>query len=281
MNTSIKKIVKVAIVGSPNVGKSSLLNRLVGYKNSIVSSTAHTTRDSVMGVCNNKSTQTVFMDTPGYIRKGSSCWADHFIRTTLDALKDANVILLIVDATNIKRYGTKELLTKFAPLDNCLIALNKVDVRSRGKLYEPVQSIAEMGYKNVVYLISSRTGAGIEDLKLAIAEFAVDGEWEFESNKEVMLPRELYAAECVREKIFYCMGQEIPFGVETEATEWSFDGAWRIMINIKVAKKSHKRMLIGYRGESVKRIGIAARTELEAMWGKGSLFTNILVADKS
>lgn len=271
-----KRVVRVAIIGAPNVGKSSLLNRLIEHKNSIVSPVPHTTRDSIIGVCNYGNIQIIFVDTPGYIRKGSSYWADHFIETTRNTLKNIDLILIMIDATHTHRYGTKEILTKFVTQDNCLVAINKTDLKTKGKLYEPADDIAKMGYKNVIYLISAKTGIGLEDLKLAISEFAQEGEWEFNSNKETALPREIYAAECVREKVFYCMKQEIPFGIKTEPIEWSFDRNWLVRVNIIVAKKSHKPILIGYN----KSIGIAARTELEALWGKGSLFTNVIVRDE-
>lgn len=272
-------VVKVAIIGSPNVGKSSILNKLVDNKNSIVSPTPHTTRDMILGVCNRNNTQIIFLDTPGYIRKGSSQWSNYFITTTIKSIRDADAILVVVDGTRFERFGTKEIINKFGPLKNTLIAINKVDLKRKPQLYEMAQEITEAGYGNMIYLISAKSGEGLEDLKNGLVEFGKEEQWHFESNLETLPPKESYAAECVREKVFYCMKKEIPFSIETVPESWSFESPWMVRVNIIVSKQSHKQIIIGQGGESIKRIGTASRTELESIWGKGSLFTRVIVKE--
>ena len=275
---------QVAIIGSTNVGKSSLLNRLIQEKNSIVSPRPHTTRTQVLGAVNIDNTQVVFIDTPGYVKHGANIWAEHFIQAIDDAVQSVDVILLVIDAQKPNATGTAELLKRFADNPKTIIALNKVDLRARGRLYPVIRSIADAGYDDIVYLVSSLTKDGINDLIYAITQKATDSEWLFEDVNTTKLSKEAYAAECVREKAFYCLYQEVPFFIWTVPTNAKFrydkSGAvseWRVDVSIIVPKQTHKKIVVGRSGEIVKRIGIAARTELESIWGPGQLFLNVVV----
>jgi GTP-binding protein Era len=232
-----------------------------------------------MGVCNVEDTQIVFVDTPGFIREGSSPWAEQFIDATLWALDNVDVILLVVDASNPKRLGTEKILHQFAKQKNFLVAINKIDTRYRSKLYPVAQEIKDAGYEDEIFLTSARDLSGIEDLKKGLLSRAVEREWEYESNDDVSIPKELYAAEAVREKAFYCLKDEIPFGLTTSAASWDFrEGRpWRADVDIIVQKDSQKRIVIGSQGQMIKKIGVTARTELECIWGKGQLFLNVVV----
>jgi GTP-binding protein Era len=271
-----KRCVKVSIIGSPNVGKSSLLNYIIKEKNSIVSPKPHTTRTSVLGVANIDNTQIIFIDTPGYIRKGVGIWADHLIQSVREAMEEVNVNLFLIDASKPNAYGSDIILNAIATNPKTIIALNKVDTRSKGKLYPIIERICKAGYKDVVYLLSARTGAGVPDLLRTITERASETEWIYEDNKEAKLSREVYAAECVREKIFYCLEKELPFQIWTTPSHWKFkSNGWQVSVDIVVTKHAHKKIVIGHHGEMIKRIGIAARTELESIWGPGQLFLNV------
>jgi GTPase len=278
------KSIKVAIVGAPNAGKSSLLNRILGKKNSIVSPKPHTTRGSILGIKNIESSQIVFIDTPGFIRQG--VWANSFQEILTDAMDDADLKLLIIDATQYEKRNNQAFLKRMVNDENLLICLNKIDLLKRGKLYEIIAQIAELGYQETVFLISADRGDGIQDLVKEILSRASEQEW----LSEAELPRHIYAAECVREKVFHCIHQEVPFGLWTRATKWYFrkkpdnnslqevftKASWKVYVDIIISNESHKGILIGEGGNMIKRIGTASRTELESIWGPGQLFLNVI-----
>jgi len=272
-----KKCIRVAIIGSPNVGKSSLLNRILSFKASIVSPKPHTTRNNTLGHANFGNTQIVFTDTPGYIKSGTGVWAEHLIEQLSTAIEDVDVNLVLLDATRTNALGTETILKAIANDPKTLVAINKIDIRARGKLYTVVQDIIDMGYIQTVYLISARTGQGVEHLIQNICDLAPESEWMFQSEVE-MQPKQVYAAECVREKLMYMLNDEIPFQLWTRPTEWVFEKhVWKVRVDIVVTKNAHKRIVIGKAGNILKNVGIAARTELESIWGLGHLFLNVVI----
>ena len=270
------KLLKVSIIGSPNVGKSSLLNYMVKYKNSFVSPKPHTTRDNILGVTNLEETQLIFVDTPGYIKSGVGIWAGYLIQSVREAMSEVGVNLVLVDATRPNCYGTDAILNATASDPKTIIALNKIDVVSRPRLYSIIKKIAEFGYEDIVYLISAKSGTGVQDLLKALSSRATPEAWLYHGNEDVKLKNERYASECVREKAFYVLQREIPFQIWTTASQWSFSKKeWQVSVDIVVTKPSHKKIVIGRNAEMLKSIGIAARTELESLWGPGKLFLNV------
>ena len=281
-NQIIHKSVTVAIIGVPNVGKSTLLNRIIGSKNSIVSPTAHTTRGCILGVANRDDTQILFIDTPGHIRSGSSIWAEHFISSIEQAVKEADVVLILLDPDSFNTNKSKKMFQKMLGIKNLLVAINKVDSKSRATFYEMIAEIVQLGYNEPVFLISAKDGIGIAELEKEILCRAKEEEWSFENNEDVKLSKEEYVAQCVREKAFYCLKEEIPFGLWTITTKANVNKKpWNAYIDIVVAKKSHKGIVIGKNGQQIKQIGESARTELQTLWGEGQLFLNVVVDEKS
>jgi len=271
-----QKLLKISIIGSPNVGKSSLLNYIVKYKNSFVSPKPHTTRDNILGVANVGETQLVFMDTPGYIKSGVGIWAGYLIQAVRDAMSEVGVNLVILDAARPNGYGTDAILNAIAGEGKTIIALNKVDIVSKPRLYSIIKKVSQFGYQDVVYLISAKTGTGVQDLLQALISRANPEPWIYQDNEDVKLNSERYAAECVREKAFYALQREIPFQLWTTTSHWSSSRKeWRVSVDIVVTKGSHKKIVIGKNAEMVKSIGIAARAELESLWGPGKLFLNV------
>ena len=273
----MKKHVQVAIIGSPNAGKSSILNAMIQNKNSIVSPKPHTTRRPILGVSNFENTQIVFIDTPGYIRSNTGIWSASFIKSIYESLKDADVILITVDAKNPHKLGTKELLSEFGASQKTLIAINKSDLKKRMNLYPIAQEIASYGYDDVVLLVSAKTGNGLSDLRRMIANKASNDNWLFEYPEQAQISKAQYAAECVREKIFYCLQQEIPFQIWTKTTQFVDDDHWTARVNIYVAHESQKKIVIGSHGNMIKRIGISSRLDLISQWGNGNLFLHVEV----
>jgi GTP-binding protein Era len=272
-----KKCITVAIVGAPNVGKSSLLNRMISSKVSIVSPKPHTTRNNTLGYRNFGNTQIVFTDTPGYIRMGTGIWDEHLIEQLESAVERCDLTLIVVDGTRPKAFGTEIILKAIANNPKTLVVINKVDMKARGKMYPLVENIIERGYEQTVYLVSAKTGKGMQHLIQHISDIATVDGWMFEDNME-LVPKHVYAAECVREKLMHLLNQEIPFQIWTRAVEWKFDKhEWKIKVDIVVTKTPHKRMVIGKGGHVLKNVGIAARTELESMWGLGHLFLHVII----
>lgn len=288
---SEKKCIQVAIIGPPNVGKSSLLNNILGKKGSIVSPKPHTTRASILGVKNVNDTQIVFLDTPGYMRKGTSVWAECFASTVSSALDESSLAVLIIDANEYLSKSAQLLLKHLASNENLIVCINKTDLVQKGKLYNIISYITEFGYQDKVFTISAETGAGVSDLLDELVSRAEVCEWLFEDEKDCELVKQVYAAECVREKAFYCIHQEVPFSLWTRPTKWYFKSkpdnislqeifskaSWKVYVDIIVAQDSHKGIVIGDRGSMIKRIGSAARAELEVLWGAGQLFLNVVV----
>lgn len=287
----IKKSVNVALVGAPNSGKSSLLNQILGKKNSIVSPKPHTTRGLVLGAKNVGDTQIVFLDTPGYIRTGASVWSESFTSTLTDALDGADVIVLLVDSVKYKAGSTNALLKRLCENNNVIICINKIDLVKRADLYEVISYLTEFGYQDKVFITSAYNGAGVQDLVNELISKASESEWLFENESDAELERHVKVAECVREKLFYCVHEELPFSLWTRATKWYFrekpiklslkdtfaKASWRANVEIVVAQESQRRIVIGAGAGLIKRVGIAARTELETIWGPGQLFLDAVV----
>jgi GTP-binding protein Era len=273
----MKKHVQVAIVGAPNVGKSSLLNSMINSKNSIVSPKPHTTRRPILGISHINDTQVIFVDTPGYIRPGTGCWSSSFIKSLRESVEGADVILIIIDATNPNAFGAHELLTEFGASPKTVVAINKSDSKKRMRLYPIAQKITEYGYNEMILLVSAKTGGGLDDLQSEILKRATNDGWLYDTPDQAKLAKPQYAAECVREKIFYCLNQEIPFQIWTSTVEFKESNKWVAHVNIYVARESHKRMVIGKDGDMIKRIGTAARIDLVSEWSSGDLFLNVEV----
>lgn len=282
-----KRHVRIAVVGSPNVGKSSIMNKWIGYKNSIVSPKPHTTRCPVLGVMNYSNVQFIFIDTPGYIKDNSKVsWSSSLIKSLQKSLEDCDFILLIVDATRPEARGTNELLETLCRKENMLIAINKIDLEKKNHLYPIVKKIVEYGYNNIVYLISSKSGEGLDDLQNAIVEYTNSNlihneNWIFESEEEARLAMPKYISECVREKVFHYLNQELPFNTWVRTTKFSHGIKWRSEVVIYVARKAHKNIIIGKNGQMLKKIGIAARVELMSKLGHGHLFLKVELDENS
>lgn len=275
--SNMKYHINIAIIGSANAGKSSLLNSIIESKNSIVSPKPHTTRRPILGFTNTTDdVQLIFIDTPGYVKEGSNIWSSSFIKSIRSAVSDADVILIIIDALNPNALGSHDLLSEFATNDKTIVAINKLDTKKRMNLYPIASKIQEYGYNDIVFLVSAKTSDGLQDLLKAILQKSKNENWLFEVPEQAKLTKPQYAAECVREKIFHCLNQEIPFQIWTHVVKFSDDDdKWEADIDIYVARDSHKKIVIGKNGDMIKRIGIAARVELISKWGDGNLFLNV------
>lgn len=263
-----KKCGFAGIIGAPNAGKSTLVNQLVGSKVSIVSPKVQTTRTRVMGIVVRGNTQVIFVDTPGIfapkrrLEKAmvSAAWA---------GAKDAEVLVLLADAGKGKvNAETRAIIDKLKQQNRkAILALNKIDLVSKEKLLALAQEMHAEGIFTDVYMISAKSGDGVDRLLRDIAERMPEGPWMFAEDQISDMPMRLLAAEVTREKIFMQLGDELPYAstVETESWEEFQNGSVKISQTIYVMRDSQKAIVLGKGGTKIKRIGEEARRDLEEM----------------
>jgi GTP-binding protein Era len=256
----------VGIIGAPNAGKSTLINTLVGAKVSIVSPKVQTTRTRVMGIVNKDATQVVFVDTPGIFapRKRldramvASAWA---------GAKDAEIILLIVDVARGKiNAESQAIIDKLKEQQRkVVLVLNKIDVVEKEKLLALAAEMHAVGIFTDIYMVSARSGDGVEKLLNDIALRMPEGPWMFNDDQVSDMPLRLLAAEITREKIFLQLKEELPYAttVETETWEEFDNGSVKISQVVYVMRDSQKAIILGKGGAQIKKIGEASRKDLE------------------
>jgi GTP-binding protein Era len=254
----------VALVGRPNVGKSTLLNRLVGEKLSIVSRHPHTTRHRVLGVLNWNGSQAVFIDTPGHTRRAKRALQRIMVRTYQQAIDDADVVVLLVDARGIDDED-EQLIEYLRGLEKpSLLALNKIDLlKSRESLLPVLESLKRHPFAAFVP-ISATKGQNLSRLVDAIIAELPVGEPLFPLDYTTDKDLRFRAAEALREKLFESLADEIPYGltVEIETMNRLADGRWLVHALIWVDRESHKPIVIGKGGQRLKDIGRQTRMEL-------------------
>ncbi|HUZ74844.1 MAG TPA: GTPase Era [Stellaceae bacterium] len=257
----------IAVIGAPNAGKSTLINRVVGSKVSIVSPKVQTTRARVLGIALRDAAQLVFVDTPGIFEPRrrldramvAAAWA---------GAQDADAILLLVDAVSGLDADTTRILDGLARAGRrAVLALNKIDRAPRQSLLPLADELAQRGIFDAVFMISSLTGDGVEDLVRHLAAIVPAGPWLFPEDQVSDVPLRLLAAELVREQVFRQLDQELPYAITVETDTWEErdDGSVKITATIHVARESHKPIVLGRGGAQIKRIGAAARVALEQL----------------
>lgn len=254
----------VALIGATNAGKSTLVNRLVGAKVSIVSHKVQTTRAIVRGIAIHKQAQIVFMDTPG-IFKPRRRLDRAMVTSAWGGAKDADLIALLIDSERGLRGDAETILEglKDVPQRKILI-LNKIDrVRPEDLLKLAAAANEKIGFERT-FMISATTGSGCGDLLDYLADALPEGPWYYPEDQISDLPMRQLAAEITREKLFLRLHQELPYAshVETEKWEERKDGSVRIEQVIYVERDSQKKIALGKNGEAIKSISTAARREL-------------------
>lgn len=257
----------VAIVGAPNVGKSTLLNRMVGSKVSIVSPKVQTTRSRVLGICLVEGAQVVFIDTPGIFQPKRRL-DRAMVAAAWGGVSDADRTVLMVDATRGLDTNTANILDRLSDGPKTVIlAINKVDLVQKEKLLILVAQLNEKVTFEKTFLVSAETGDGVADLLSYLGGLMPEGPWHFPEDQMSDLPLRLLAAEITREKVFLQLHQELPYAVavETESWEEKPDGSARIEQTIYVERDSQKMIVLGKGGARIKSIGGDARRDLEDM----------------
>ena len=270
----------ISIVGRPNVGKSTLLNSILGQQIAIVSSKPQTTRNRIAGIETRGDDQFVFLDTPG-IFKPKNTLGDFMVKTANSTMQDGDAVILVADA-GFEPGDVEEGIIKFLKLSDtpCILVLNKVDLYRREQLAKTIAAYAEKHNFFAVVPISAKKGKYVDELMDECAKLLHEGDWFYDEDEITDQPQRQIAAEIIREKILRTVDKEIPHGVAVVIEEYTVEaGLVRIRAEIFCEKPSHKGILVGKNGETLKRIGSYARADLEKML-EAAVYLNLCVKVK-
>jgi GTP-binding protein Era len=271
----------IAIVGRPNVGKSTLLNRLIGEKISIVSRKAQTTRHRIMGILTRPDTQYVFVDTPGFQTKHTNALNRAMNRGVTQALADVDVVILVLDADHFdeRDKAVIKLLPSGRPV---ILAVNKIDqIKDKARLLPILANLAGQYAFSAIVPVSAAKGSQLEDLLAETRKYLPHNELLFGEDEITDKSEKFLAAEFIREKLFRLIGDELPYGATVEVEKFEIDGGLRrISAAIVVDRQAHKGIVIGKGGETLKRIASEARQDMERLFD-GKVFLEVFVKVKS
>ncbi len=271
----------VAIVGRPNVGKSTLLNRLVGAHVSITSRKAQTTRHRILGIRTEPSAQLVFVDTPGYQTRFANALNRAMNRAVTGTLAGVDALVLVVEATGWDERDDA-VLALLPPGVPAVLALNKADrVKDRAKLARLLADCAARHAFAALVPVSAEKGTQVEALVGELARLLPEGEPAYEPDALTDRSERFLAAELVREKLFRLLGDELPYTTAVLIEKFEQEGQLRrVAASIVVDRPGHKGIVIGEQGATLKRIGTEARVAMEALFG-GKVFLELWVKVKS
>jgi GTPase len=258
----------VAIVGRPNAGKSTLVNRLVGQKIAIVTSKPQTTRNRIQGIVTRPEGQIIFIDTPG-LHEAESALGRQMMQEVAAAVEGIDVLLLMVDASRMHPYADELLLEKANRFrGKTILALNKVDRLPKPKLLPLIEAFAKAFEFAAIVPISALKGAGCDELIAEIFGRLPEGEPYFPEDQVTDQPERFLVAEIIREKAIQVMYHEVPYALAVVVEKFEESPKLlRIEVLMNVERDSQKKILIGHKGEMLKKIGTEARKELETLLG--------------
>ena len=263
------KTAMITIVGRPNVGKSTLINYLVGEKIAIVSNKPQTTRNRICGIATRDDTQFVFVDTPGF-HKPRSKLGDYMVNITRNSIADVDLTILVVEP--IPSIGPQEqVLLEYLKSNHCptILAINKIDTVEKDALLEVISVYSLASSFSAIIPISAKTGDGIDVLLSECKKHAIESPFLFPKDSTTDQPERQVMAEIIREKLLWCLDREIPHGTAVEITKFSErdNGIIDLDATIYCEKASHKGIIIGKRGDMLKRISSMARADCERFMG--------------
>ena len=268
----------VAIVGRPNAGKSTLVNRLVGQKIAIVTSKPQTTRNRIQGIVTRENAQVVLIDTPG-LHDAKTVLNKQMMREVAAALEGIDVLVLMVDSTTVLGAQVDQLLmSKSKRFDGkTILALNKVDKLPRPKLAPMLEAFGKAHDFAAIVPISAMKGEGCDGLLEEVVKLLPDGEAYFPEDQVTDQPERFLASEVVREKAIALTYHEVPHALAVSVDKWEEKAKLlRIEMTLTVERASQKKILIGRKGEMLKKIGTQARIELESILGN-KIFLGLFV----
>jgi len=279
--SAIKRCGTVSLLGRANVGKSSIMNALIGEKIAIVSPKPQTTRNRIVGVLTEGENQFVFMDTPG-LHSPKSKLGDRMVKTVYETAEEVDAALLVIDprvekdSKVVPQVGKPEamLLSKIKKLNiPCILAINKIDLADKAWLLPWIDAYAKAFPFADIIPISAKTGEGLEDLTASLAKLLPEVEEGdaplFDEDSLTDQPERILAAEFVRERLLWHLEKEIPHGIATltETFEEGDNGVWNISVVIVCERQNHKGIIIGRQGGMLKQVGAEARAQMEKLFG--------------
>ena len=276
----MKKTAFIAIVGRPNVGKSTLLNAILGEKIAIVSSKPQTTRNRITGIFTKEEEQYVFLDTPG-IHAPKNSLGEYMVKTADTSMREADAVVLVVDTgkdiTSVEENIIAYLKKSGIP---AILALNKIDMYDREVLAQTIAKYAEKHTFEAFVPISAKKNKNVKELMDECSKFLAESDWFFPEDMITDQPERQIAAEIIREKILRTLNKEIPHGTAVVIEEFKDeDTLIRIRAEIFCEKASHKGIIVGKNGASLKLIGTYAREDLEKLFGT-KVYLNLWVKVK-
>ena len=260
----------IAIVGRPNVGKSTLTNALVGEKIAIVTNKPQTTRNRICAIRNRGESQFVFLDTPG-LHRARTRLGEYMVGVVRQSVADVDAVLLLVEP--IANVGTpeKELIQRIKALDMpAVLAVNKIDTVKKDELLAVIQTYAQAHAFAAIVPISAKDGEGVDELLEVLERFLPEGPRLFPGDMITDQPERQVMGEIIREKLLLCLDKEIPHGTAVEVTKFSQreGGVIDLDATIYCEKNSHKGIIIGKGGAMLKRISTLAREDIERFMGE-------------
>ncbi|NMB49590.1 MAG: GTPase Era, partial [Bacteroidales bacterium] len=256
------------IVGNPNVGKSTLMNLLVGEKLSIITSKAQTTRHRIIGIVNTSEYQVVYSDTPGVLHPNYKL-QEQMLAFSLSALDDADVLLYVTDVVETIDKND-DFLQRVRQMDiPVLLLINKIDLTNQAELEKQVDQWHELLPKAEIYPISALNNFGIEQIKKRVVELLPESPPYFEKDALTDKPTRFFVSEIIREKALLLYRKEIPYSLEVIVEKFKEEeDIIRIRAVIWVERESQKGIVIGHKGEALKKLGTMARKDIELFFGK-------------
>ena len=270
----------IAIVGRPNVGKSTLLNSILGEKVAIVSKKPQTTRNRITGILTEGENQFVFLDTPG-LHKARTRLGDFMVRTTNETLGGVDTAILVVEAREAVGDIEAMLISRFkSEKMKAILVINKVDTVQAANIAKTIAAYAEAFDFDAVVPLSAKNGKGVDILLSECSKYLYESEWIFPDDIVTDQPERLVAAEIIREKLLRTLNKEVPHGIAVVIEEFKEEpGLVSIRAEIFCEKASHKGIIVGKNGAGLKLVGTYARQDLEKLFGT-KVYLNLWVKIK-